>query len=180
MQTVQRHAPHGTGTDGHDTDLVDPQSFRAAMRSLAAPVTIVTTVDDAGRPWGFTASSVCSLSLDPPLLLVGVARTSSCYEALVNSRSFLVNLLTANHAALATRFATSGIDRFADGPFEVAAGGAYLPDAAALIRCRVAERLTVGDHTLVVGAVAHASVRGGAPLLRHDRTYHTLSPVERS
>jgi flavin reductase ActVB len=156
--------------------LIDGQQFREAMTLLAAPVTIVTTLDANGRRWGFTASSVTSGSLDPPLVLVGVARTSSCHRALVSAPEFVVNVVGDQHRELVTRFATHGVDRFAGGDFTEWPGSDLpcLPDATVSYRCLSHSVMPVGDHDLLVGALT--GVRLGAPgraLLWYRRRFHS-------
>ncbi|HEX5496865.1 MAG TPA: flavin reductase family protein [Mycobacteriales bacterium] len=146
---------------------VDDQTYRDAMSLLAAPTTVVTGLDRNGRRWGFTASSVTSVSLDPPLVLVGVDRTSSCHRAMLSAHEFVVNVLAGRHGELARRFATHGADRFAGGEFDIWPGSALpcLPDANALVRCATFQIIPVGDHDLVVGAVVEARVCGSDPPL---------------
>lgn len=96
-------------------DVEPPQvreGFRAAMAQLAGGVVVVTTEDADGRPYGFTATSFCSVSMDPALVLVCLAETSSSYEAFMDCRGFAVSLLGQEQRALATRFATTGADKF--------------------------------------------------------------------
>ena len=164
----------------HDaSSLVDPTTFRHAMSMLAAPVTIVTTRDRAGRPWGFTASSVTSVSLDPPLLLVGIAHASSCRAAFRETDEFVVNVLGTQHRDLATRFATHGIDRFAGGRF-VDWPGTDLPcvaDANAGYRCRTWLPVPAGDHDLIVAALVDLHVgEAGPPLMLYRRGFHGVAP----
>jgi flavin reductase ActVB len=156
--------------------LVDAQTFRDAMALLAAPLTVVTTVDEVGRPWGFTASSVTSVSLDPPLVLVSVARTSSCYAAVTSGRDFVINVLGDEHRDVAARFAASGVDRFAGAGFATWPGTLlpYLPGANALLRCVTAGVVPAGDHDLVLGGLAEARTgHADAPLLWYRRGFHT-------
>ncbi|BBB00112.1 putative oxidoreductase [Actinacidiphila reveromycinica] len=165
-----------------DLPLANPQHFRDAMAQLASTVTIVTTTDGDGRPWGFTASSVVPVSLDPPLVMVGVAHTSSCYEALAASDAFVVNVLGDRHRDLAGRFATSGADRFTGSGFTSWPGTdlPYLPDATAAFRCLTQYALPAGDHDLLLGALADTlSPPATAPssaLLWYRRAFHTPAP----
>lgn len=85
--------------------------FRDAMARFASGVTIVTTTDDTGQLWGFTASSFCSLSLQPPLVLVCLDRSADCYPVFRARPRFLVNILSTHHRGLALRFATKGGDK---------------------------------------------------------------------
>jgi flavin reductase ActVB len=154
-------------------------SFREAMSRFASGVTIVTTVDEDGVWKGFTASAFCSLSLDPPLVLVCQARTSSSYDAFVRSDRFLVNILGEEHRELALRFAHSGGDKFAGGPFRAhgATGLPVLPDALAVVCCEVWNRHDGGDHDIYIGAVRSCTARAGAPMLHFDSGFWELTPA---
>jgi flavin reductase ActVB len=151
-------------------------AFREAMKRFASGVTIVTTVDADGIWKGFTASAFCSLSLDPPLVLVCQARTSASYEAFVRCDRFLVNILGQEHEQLALRFARSGGEKFADAGFEAAVGSGLplLPDALAVVGCDVRDRYDGGDHDIYVGSVFSCRVREGAPMLHFDSRFWTL------
>ncbi|GIG63060.1 flavin oxidoreductase [Longispora fulva] len=174
--TVRPHPLPQVGRSAPSPDLGLAAAFRDAMACLAAPVTIVTTVDVHDTPWGFTASAVCSLSLDPPLLLVSIARSSSCFETFRTAPRFVVNVLGAEHRELAARFAQHGADRFAAAEFRRADGTRlpYLPDATAVVHCATDDRLDGGDHLMLVGRVLTASARAGQPLVWHQRAFGTL------
>jgi flavin reductase ActVB len=146
------------------------------MSLLAAPLTIVTTSDTAGRRWGFTASSVSSVSLDPPLVLVSLSNNSSCRRALTETREFLINVLGEQHRDVARTFARRGIDRFAGYDFGIWTGSQlpFLLDASAVFRCTIIGWIPVGDHQLVIGELT--GVRTGdskKPLLWHRREFCT-------
>lgn len=162
--------------------LVSAQQFRDAMAELASPVTVVTTSDGRGGRRGCTASSVTSVSLDPPLLQVAVAHTSSCHHALVTSREFVVHILADRHRLLADRFARQNIDRFAGTGVSSWPGTdlPWFPDATAAFRCLTHRTIPVGDHTLLVGALT--AVRNGPAqntpadaLLWYRRAFHALT-----
>ncbi|MFG2628161.1 flavin reductase family protein [Streptomyces sp. NPDC048473] len=159
----------------YDGPLLDGEAFREAMSLLAAPIAVITVQDETGRWRGFTASSVTSASLDPPLLTVGVSRTSSCHAALVAAPGFVVNVLGDQHREVAMRFATRGVDRFAAGDFKNWPGSELpcLPDANALYRCVTTDIIPVGDHDLLVGALTEVSWGNpGEPLLWYRRGFH--------
>jgi len=155
----------------------EPEAFREAMKRFASGVTIVTTIDADGDWKGFTASAFCSLSLDPPLVLVCQARSSSSYEAFMGCERFLVNILGEQHEELALRFARSGGDKFADGGFEPSrrTGLPVVPDALAVVGCDVRDRYDGGDHVIYVGTVYSCRVRDGAPMLHFDSRFHALA-----
>ncbi len=158
-----------------DRTALDPATFKEAMSYLAAPVAVVTTRDEAGGPWGFTASSVMSVSLNPPLLAVGVAGDSSCLAPLTGAAHFAVNLLGEAHRQVARRFATRGIDRFADQDFVACpqTGVPLLAGAHATVACRRVERIRAGDHYLLLGEPVAVSRQPTAhPLLWYRRGFH--------
>ncbi|MET8560115.1 flavin reductase family protein [Streptomyces flaveolus] len=158
---------------------LDTPVFREAMSRLAVGVTIVAARDDAGHCWGFTATSVTSASLEPPLLLVGIARTLSCYPAFRTIRAFTVNILKEGHQHIARRFATSGIDRFAEGGFTQWRGGGppCLDDAHVSLHCKALDTIPVGDHELLVGKVIDARFPSseGAPLVWYGRAFGSVT-----
>lgn len=142
-------------------------AFRAAMRRLAATVTIVTVAGPEG-PAGMTATSVTSLSMAPPSLLVCVNREASVHPALAVGREFCVNVLAEPHAGLAQDFggAVAPEARFARGAWRARDGVVCLEGAAALVFCTVDLLLDYGTHTIVVGRVTGAETAPGArPLL---------------
>lgn len=115
-------------------------------------VTIITTFDAAGDPRGFTASSFCWLSSQPPLVSFFLARTAQSYAAFAAAEGFSVNVLQATHDDLAFRFATKGVDKFAGHEF-VLTRDIYpeLPSALISLQCRVRGRAEFVDHLAVVG-----------------------------
>lgn len=173
----------GTGTtdagttSGRTADAPSiPEQFRTAFRGHPAGV-VVVTVPGAGRPAGFTATSVASLSLDPALLSFGISKTASSWPHLRDSPTAVVHFLASEHEYLARRFATSGIDRFA-APTRFSTlpdGEPVLDDVANWLLVDIEARVPAGDHRLVVGRVtrAHVGTRQ-RPLLYHDGRYHTL------
>jgi len=148
-------------------------AFRLAMRELASGVALVTAGRGEQRS-GCTATSLCSLSLDPPSLIVCIARTSSTLAALRASRAFAVNILSAAHEGLADRFAgrsgVHGAARFAGAEWTTLVTGAPLLRAAlACIDCAVEEVLERHTHAILIGRVAAVHRGGGAPALVHRR-----------
>ena len=157
---------------------VDADTFRDAMSRIAAPLTVVTTRDSAGRPWGFTASSVTAASLDPPLVLVGIGRTSSCLDALNGAPEFVINVLGQCHHHVARRFAAHGVDRFTGQDFSTwqDCGLPYLPDAHAALRCAATDRIPAGDHELLIGRLIDAITNSPSePLLWYGRAFRALA-----
>lgn len=141
--------------------------LRAALSQFATGVTIITTLDGQGQPIGFTANSFNSVSLDPPLILWSVKRSSNSMPAFEACTSFAVNVLSGEQRLLAERFASKAADRFAGVEWRVGAGGSpVLEGAASVFECRVRSRYPEGDHVIYVGEVLHCTRRlGAAPLV---------------
>lgn len=161
------------------TVAVDGDAFRHAFRRHAAGVAIVT-VDAPSGPVGCTVTSLASVSLDPPLLSVALAGSSSVWPVAADADAFVVNLLGASASGLATRFATPGVDRFAPPTRwdRLGSGDPYLLDAVGWLRCAVVDRVAVGDHHLVIGLVTETRVvEVTDPLLYHDGNYGTRTTL---
>jgi flavin reductase ActVB len=149
-----------------------------AMARFATGVTIVTTADAGGRWWGFTASSFSSLSMDPPLILVCLARDARCHGAFTSAPTFRVNVVGPEHEELAARFGTAGADKFGGGEFRSARDGLpILDDALVSMRCRTTDLADGGDHTIMIARVEDVRLRrDGAPAVHVDRRYWDLIP----
>jgi flavin reductase (DIM6/NTAB) family NADH-FMN oxidoreductase RutF len=159
---------------------ISPVEFKTAMRRLAAGVTIVATAGRQGRA-GLTATAVCSLSADPPRLLVCVNRDSAPNGAIARAKRFSVNVLATRHKALALRFAgatgVQGEERFAKGEWrEGVTGAPLLADALASFDCRLLDAVESGTHTIFIGDVreAHATP-AGAPLVYAAGAFQALA-----
>ncbi|QYN32267.1 flavin reductase family protein [Pseudonocardia sp. DSM 110487] len=156
-------------------------AFRDAFRHHPTGVAVVTARDGAGGPVGLTASSVASVSLSPPALVLSISHRASAAAALLAADWFLVHLLEARNVELAMRFATSDADRFgpATGWTPLATGEPWFPEAPTALRCRPLTRTPVGDATVVTAEVVgvRSSGRAGMPLIHHDRGYHVLGPA---
>lgn len=149
------------------------EAFRLAMRELASGVALVTTGRGEHRT-GCTATSLCSLSLNPPSLIACIALTSSTLPALQINRTFGVNILGAADEELADRFAgrtgVSGAARFAGSEWMTLVTGApLLRRALACVDCVVDEVLERHTHAIVIGRVEAVHRGGAAPALVHWR-----------
>jgi len=144
--------------------LLDPTVFRHTVGHFASGVTIVTTTWE-GRRYGTTASSVTSLSMDPPMMLACLNRSSRTHDAVVAAGRFAVNVLRVDQDRLARAFAGKDADKFAGVPHELSAHGLpVLTEALATIECRVEDTAVGGTHTVFLGRVVDASARDGEPL----------------
>jgi flavin reductase ActVB len=154
--------------------------YREAIARFATGVTIVTTADPDGKWWGFTAGSFSSLSIDPPLILVCLARDARCHPIFTSATAFQVNVLGPEHEELAARFGTKGADKFAGNEFRPDRDGLpVLDDALVRLRCRTVELAEGGDHTILIARVDEAQLRrDGKPAVHVDRRYWDLVPRE--
>lgn len=154
---------------------IDPDSFRAVLGRFAAGVTVVTALGDDGRDVGMTVSAFCSLSLEPTLVLVCIARDASLHPLLHEGRPFAVNILAAGQEALSRRFSGPDPNRFEGIGFQRGRTGvALLDDVLAHVECRIAHLHPGGDHTICVGQVESAEVRPERPLLYYRGGYAQL------
>jgi flavin reductase (DIM6/NTAB) family NADH-FMN oxidoreductase RutF len=154
---------------------VDGASMREVLGHFASGI-VVVTADGPGGPFGFTCQSFASLSLDPPLISLAPARTSSTWPRIRGVGTFCVNVLADDHEHHSVRFARSGVDRFAGvswtrGP----AGVPILDGVAAWVAATLEREYDGGDHTIVVGRVrALGADPARAPLLFHRGRYGRL------
>jgi flavin reductase (DIM6/NTAB) family NADH-FMN oxidoreductase RutF len=166
---------------------IHPMAFRAALRRHPAAVAVITgkRPGEPRRPIGFTATSVTSASLSPPLVSFYVGSSSDSWTALRGVGHFAVNLLAEHQAELASGFARKTHDRFAGVQWNPGPLGVPLLGGAALhLVCQRRSAIPVGDHTLVVGLVVHSSLEQltgtpqEPPLLYHDGQYGRLERLE--
>lgn len=133
---------------------IDPRALRTAFGSFLTGVTVVTATTAEGRPIGFTANSFASVSLDPALLLVCLAKRSANYAALTGAAGFAVNILAEDQEAVSNTFARPADDRFAAVGWRAGPHGAPLLDgAAAWFDCAMHEIVDAGDHAILIGAI---------------------------
>jgi flavin reductase (DIM6/NTAB) family NADH-FMN oxidoreductase RutF len=161
---------------------VGPAEFRATMTHFAVGVTVVTSELD-GEDVGMTATALCSVSLEPPTLLLGVGHGSRMHEALSVLDTWAVSFLPAGARQVATRFAIKGrpSDRLllADLRWRrgAATGHVILDDAVAALECVTEQRVTVSDHTLMIARVVGVQTRNptAAPLVHFRSRYRTVA-----
>lgn len=152
--------------------------FRRACGLWATGVSIVTTADSSGTPYGLTMNAVSSLSLDPPMFLVCVDRGSDTLAPMLESRAYCVNVLTSAQEDLSNRFAKKGAGKFEGVAYQAGVGGVPVIDHVLLaVECSVASVLDGGDHHIVCGEVKN--LRRGAddatPLLYYGGRYAAIT-----
>jgi flavin reductase (DIM6/NTAB) family NADH-FMN oxidoreductase RutF len=153
----------------------DARELRRVMGVFCTGVTVITTRDDAGNPFGLTANAVTSVSLVPPLLLVCVDRKAESHAHFFTSKVFVVNILSEEQEQVSRRFAVSGGDKFTDVSCHPGRLGAPVLDGTlGHLECRILETHEAGDHVIHVGEVEHAEARDGRPLLFFQGKYQRL------
>ena len=154
----------------------DPALFRQLLGRFATGVTVVTTRDPAGQPIGMTASSVASVSLHPPLVLVSVDQANDMHPALRAAQHFVLNVLAADQEAISRRFAAEHPNRFEGiGYRDTRHGLPVLDGVLASIECEKHAEAPGGDHTVFLGLVTGGSVSDRRPLLYYRGGYAGLA-----
>ena len=153
--------------------------FRAALGMFATGVTVVTGRNASGGCFGLTANSFNSVSLAPPLVLWSLSRTAGTMPHFERGSHYAINILGADQRALAERFASKTLDRFAGVAWHEGGCGAPLLDgAAAVFECFNRSRYEEGDHVIFIGEVERCRVEPGAtPLIFHGGRYFTELPL---
>ena len=156
---------------------IDKLAFRRALGSFVTGVTIVTTIDPAGRPAGLTANSFNSVSLDPPMVLWSLALDSTSLTAFRQAEWWAVHVLAAGQENLSNQFARRDAEKF-DGVATIPGPGGIplLDGSAARFVCRAAFEYEGGDHAIFLGEVHDFEQAGHAPLVYHAGRYGGIFP----
>jgi flavin reductase len=174
---MQASAKIITATPGDSPQDQRKQEYRDAMARLGAAVNIVTT-DGPGGLAGFAATAVCSVTDNPPTLLVCLNRASSAYPAVTANQVLCVNTLSHSHEGLSRRFGgkTPVKERFEGASWSVLETGApALDDALISLDCKVRTISDGGTHDILICEVlAIKENEGGQALIYFDRRYHTI------
>lgn len=156
----------------------DEATFRQVLARFATGVVVVTGATEAG-PAGLTCQSFSSLSLDPPLVLLSTARSSTTWPRIAATGRFAVNVLAGDQQDVSTRFAVSGGDKFTGLAWRRGALGNPLIDGAiAHVECDVHSLHDGGDHEIVIGRVRAIEAPGldsGSPLVYYRSRYRALA-----
>ena len=154
---------------------MDPTLFRQMLGRFATGVTVLTVQASDGRPHGMTASTLTSVSLEPPLVLVCVDHSARMHPLITGARQFVVNVLAADQEELSRRFADPHDDRFDGVRYRITPTGlVHLDGALAHIEVRREALHEAGDHTIVLGRVVGGDAREGQPLMYFRGGYAAL------
>lgn len=147
---------------------LDTRHFRNTLSQFATGVAVITTITPAGDFLGLTATSFNSVSLTPPLVLWSLGRHGSSLVAFSACNYYVINVLAADQAWLASRFASKLTDRFEGVPYTLSATGMpILQGAVAWFECSNRSRYPEGDHVIFVGETMHCALAPRPPLIFH-------------
>lgn len=192
-QTAQAEAAQAPSAATHFADSLSSGDFKAAFRNHAAGVSLITA-DDGSGPVALTATSVISVSAEPPLFVFSVSAQSSSSATITSSDTVVVHLLEAGQLELAQLGATSGIDRFAQAPewSRLVTGEPVFHAAPVWIRGRIISRMDAGTSTVIAVHALQSNVSeptgvesatgaeaDAEPLVYHNRTWHRLGSHSR-
>jgi flavin reductase (DIM6/NTAB) family NADH-FMN oxidoreductase RutF len=156
--------------------VIDQRVYRDVVGRFATGVTVVTFQNEYVTR-GMTANAVSSLSLDPTLLLVCVAKNAMVHSQLEDADAFAVNILAEDQMEISRTFAQRGIQSMADVPYRTGKTGAPIIEGAlAWFECEVYDRLSGGDHTIYIGRVIELSLERpeAGPLLFYGGAYRSI------
>lgn len=151
------------------------REFRRCLAKFATGVTVVTCADDGGNPYGITANSFSSVSLEPRLVLWNVAKVSNSLKAFLDARHFAINVLAAEQEDLSRHFARSDHTLFDSVEITRSEENVPLiPGSLACFECLTVDIHDCGDHYIVIGEVVRYESRDAEPLLFFDGKYTAL------
>lgn len=157
---------------------IDPSTFRAVMGRFASGVTVVTTCEGSRR-LGITVNAFTSVSLDPPLVLICIDRSSRLHDILLRTRIFAVNFLSEDQARVSTCFASPSKERYDTfcgvASHTEATGAPVFDESLGFVDCRIVDVYPGGDHSIVVGRVEALAMSDGEPLLYFRSHYLNLA-----
>lgn len=165
-----------TGTRSAVVSEFDSKDFRNALGSFATGVTVVTTQDASGKYAGVTANSFNSVSLDPPLVLWSIDKTSTSYETFSVAKYWNVHILAADQENLSNTFAQRGGDKFEGVASTLSDNAApVLEGCVAVFECEIEHQYPGGDHIILVGRVLNYRNEKKAPLVYCQGAYARLA-----
>lgn len=153
----------------------DSRTFRDTLGRFATGVCVITTQTEGVPAFGMTVNSFASLSLDPPLVLWSIGKSSDCFDAFEKAHGYVVNILHENQAELSNRFASKNSHELAEDEWQPGNTGLpALTEKLGVIECEIAQRIDGGDHVIMVGEVKHCEFGEGTPLLFFGGKYGAI------
>ncbi len=155
--------------------MITKEEFKAALGRFASGVTVVTTKDADGKLHGLTVSAFSSVSMNPPLILVCILKTTGSYASFQESTSFVVNILSDTQQDVSNHFARHSEDKFTGQNYELNDHGLpILADCLVNLECTLKHSYDGGDHTIFVGEIEKTHLADGEPLLYWSGHYRTI------
>lgn len=162
----------------HDDPVTDLATLRRCLGNFGTGVTIMTTWAE-GAPAGMTANSFATVSLEPPLILWSVIRTSASAPAFLKAERFAVNILAASQLGLCKAFARTASDKFSGVDWEPGLGGVpILAGATATLECRMVRQVEGGDHIVLFGQIERMRSADQMPLLYVQGRFAVPAPSD--
>ncbi|MDX3696551.1 flavin reductase family protein [Streptomyces europaeiscabiei] len=163
------------------TGAIDSRAYRDAVGRYASGVVVIGATAADGQRLGFTCQSFHSVSLDPPLISISVAQTSTTYPMIRETGRFAVSVLGDNHHKVASAFARKGIDRWGGVAHTgTGTGNPVLTESLMWLDCEIDAEHEAGDHHIVVGRVLEMSqseAHRGEPLLFYRGGFHGIASL---
>lgn len=161
-----------------DADGQAGATLRSVMACFPTGVTVVTTRDVQGAPMGLTVNSLTSVSLEPPLILICIGRSTGSHDRLIASGSFAVTVLSEAQADIARRFARQPSDGRFEGIalWQAPSGNAVIRGATAWLDCSIEEVIEAGDHTIILGRAQLCGSSDTPALLFHRGALTSVRP----
>lgn len=157
---------------------VNEENFKQALKLWASGVTVITSKTEKHGLKGMTATSFTSVSVDPPQILVCINKSADTGDAVLEEKSFVVNVLKSDQQEISNQFAggASQEERFANVKWhEGKTGSPVIDDALVSIECKVVQQVLAGTHWVVVGEVQATECRSGDPLMYYNSGYCSLA-----
>ncbi|WP_085315445.1 flavin reductase family protein [Derxia lacustris] len=164
-----------------NTPAPDLASYKKALASFPSGVTVVTTRTADGQPRGFTASSFTSVSLEPRLVLVCIARGAASFDAFAGAPRFAISVLADGQTEVSNLFASRQADRFGSCDWQDGRTGLPLiAGASAFFECLTHSTVEAGDHLILIGQVVEHGHAEPAPLAYCRGAYAALAALPRA
>ncbi len=148
------------------------QVLRQTLGKFATGITVVTCCADDGRACGITANSFSSVSLEPPLVLWNIAKSSNSLQAYLDATHFAIHVLDDQQESIARHFAKTDHKSFESIDYKISMDNVpILPGGLARLDCRTERVVDAGDHFIIIGEVMHHEAQDGAPLMYFSGSY---------
>ncbi|MBX7170326.1 MAG: flavin reductase family protein [Pyrinomonadaceae bacterium] len=155
---------------------ITSEEFRASLGRFASGVTVITTKDSNAHLHGLTVSAFCSVSMNPPLILICIQKTTGSHHAFEQAKCFVVNILEESQQDVSNHFASHLDDKFTGQNYHLSEHGLPILDNCLVnLECNLKNSYDGGDHTIFVGEIENAKFSDGKPLTYFHGKYHKIN-----